>query len=101
MLCRQGESRQLLSTGLLGLAALLSTAKPIAAQTTEAKPEESVPGKQEILQELGVAQRMLADEEFIAGDRDKAKLAYQDAASTVGQLSTEGGFLTDADIRLQ
>jgi hypothetical protein len=95
MLHRRVASLRLSGSSRLILA-LIAMANPAAAQT----PAESQPSQQEILQELAVTQRLLADEEFIAGDREKAKADYLGAEATLGRLSTDGGFLTDADIQL-
>jgi hypothetical protein len=101
MLFLRAASRRLPCLGLRILAATMAVAIQTAAQTPASNSTHSQPSQQEILQELAVTQRLLADEEFIAGDRDKAKIEYEEAAQTVERLTTDGGFLTDVDIQLQ
>jgi alkylhydroperoxidase/carboxymuconolactone decarboxylase family protein YurZ len=58
------------------------------------------PSAQEILRELATTQRLLADELFISGDRNRAKVLYSDARATASKLTTAGGLFSASAIRL-
>ena len=80
--------------------AILIIVSQCGASAQPGRPSDTQPSRQEILWELAQTQRMLADEEFVAGDHDEAKADYLKEEATLRQLNTRSGFLTDANIRL-
>ena len=70
-----------LSVRLLAGAAALAPACALAA-------EQPLPTKETIQEEIAQTKRLLADEEFVAGDREAAKRLYEEAGASAAAVRT-------------